>query len=182
MTSTKRGYVHSSAARELMRQKALKRGAKRSAAVEASVRKAMEDIDTEIESNDGIYPHNGGALSAAEVARRADIHETTLHKKLITLGEEVKTWLKLKEEKKHPVGRVRARRALSERLEDWKALYNGLKQSHRDTELQLQQFEAELEIVRKENRKLRDENKLLWEQIQASSVGRVVPFRREPVK
>jgi len=182
MTSTKRNSVRSDAARELMRQCALQRGEQRSAQVEASVRKAMKDIDKEIQKNGGIYPHNGGALSAAEVARRAGIHVTTLHKKLKALGNEVKDWLDLKEEKKELVGRVRVRRALSERLKDWQALYHGLEQSHRDTELQLQQFEAELEIARDEIRKLRDENEILWGKAQAALTERVVPLRRKPVK
>ena len=51
------------------------RGVARTHKMELAVKEAMRAIEAEMQSNGGIYPANGGAVSMAELARRADISE-----------------------------------------------------------------------------------------------------------
>jgi hypothetical protein len=137
----------------------------------------MSEIEEEIKANDGTYPHKNGALSAAEVARRAGVHPTTLYtkKQRDGLGSEVKNWLdNLKCEKS--IGSGRIRRSVVERMEDWKTQYENLAQSHRDTELALQQLEAELEDARRRLAAAETENQRLSILLAAASLEKVVPF------
>ncbi|MBB5501645.1 hypothetical protein [Paraburkholderia sp. MM5384-R2] len=136
----------------------------------------MNGIDEEMARNGGVYPHNGGAVSAAEVARRAGIHETTFYTaKQRDLGKEVKAWISgLKAT--NVVGRVRLRRTVAERLQEWMENYKGLAQSHRDTELELQQVEADRDAALVELERLRNENATLRENLSVSAAGRVVGF------
>lgn len=152
------------------------RGEKRSADVERRVQEAMATITTEMKANSGIYPENGGAVSMNEVARRAGIHATTLHTaKQSALGERVKLWVdSLK--KKEVVGRMRVRRTFAERAEDWKARYEALQNNHIKTELDLQQAEAERDEARSDVEKLRVENTLFFEFLEASGKGKVTPI------
>jgi len=163
--------------RELIRAKALERGQQRSAEIRSRVLAAMATIEQEMAANEGIYPHNGGAVSAAEVARRAEVHTTTFHSpKQRELGEEVRDWLEgLK--KRHTISVATVKRSLAERISDWKELYEGLAQSHRDTELQLQQTEAELEQMRAQLAAVSGERDTLREQLAKASGGAVVPLR-----
>lgn len=126
---------------------AAKRGQARTDAVAAKVREAMKTIKQEMDSNDGIYPLNGGAVSLNEVARRADISDTTLYApKQGDLKQEVSDWIDgLKEAE--VVGRVRVQRKLSERLADWKKLYEDLQCQFIEVELELQEKQAQLETL-----------------------------------
>jgi hypothetical protein len=137
----------------------------------------MAAIEKEMASNDGVYPQNNGAVSAAEVARRAGVHATTFFSpKQRELGEQVRSWLEsLKKSKAISVQTVK--RSLAERIADWKVMYEGLAQSHRDTELVLQQVEAELSQSRKQLRALSEERDLLREQLVRVGGTSVVPLR-----
>ena len=161
---------------ELMRTKALERGSARSIEVRQRVKDAMTAIQVEMASNDGIYPQNKGAVSAAEVARRAGVHPTTFFSpKQRELGDEVRVWLEsLKKQK--VVGRGPVRRALAERIADWRQLYEGLAQSHRDTELQLQQTESDLDKARRELEEVTHERDALRRLVAASAGSNVVPI------
>jgi hypothetical protein len=171
--------TRSEATRALIKERALERGKRRSDDVEKRVRAMMITIEQEIAGNDGIYPLNGGALSGAELARRAGVHPTTFYSKTQRkLGEDVQTWVDTISAA-NVVGRGPVRRNLSERLEDWKTLYNGLAQSHRDTELELQQTEAELAAAREEIEKLRNENEGLREFLAKAGHEKVVPLRKK---
>ncbi len=163
--------------RALIQQSALQMGQARSDDVEQRVRAVMATIEKEMADNDGIYPHNKGALSKAEVARRADIHPTTFHtEKQRKLGGEVQTWLDDLKEKK-VVGRGSVRRELADRVADWKQQYEGLQQSHRDTELELQQVQADLQTLQKEMEKLQREHERVLKQLAAAAGEKVVPLR-----
>lgn len=50
----------------------------RTSAVEMRVSATIETIKQELQSNDGVYPHNKGRLSMAEVCRRAKVSSITL--------------------------------------------------------------------------------------------------------
>lgn len=163
--------------RGVAQQAAKKRGEKRTEDVRARVKATMAVIEKEMESNDGIYPHRNGALSAAEVARRAGIHPTSFFTdKLRDLGAEVKDWLAvLKREK--VVGSVKVHKTLAARIEDWKKLYDGLLQSHRDTELELQETQHQLGEALKNIRELKREHAQLKQLAADAASKRVVPLR-----
>lgn len=157
---------------------AIARGEKRSADIARRVQIAMTTIMDEIKANKGIYPHNGGAISKNEVARRAEINPTTLFSpKQRALGERVTLWLdQLKN--KETVGRMRVRRSFAERAEDWKTRYLALQMSHIKTELDLQHAEAERDEVRAEVAKLRQDYAALIDQLRLAGTSRVTPMPR----
>lgn len=164
------------ATRERIRSKALLQGQQRSAETRERVLAAMATIEQEMAANGGIYPQNKGAVSAAEVARRADVHTTTFFSpKQRDLGNEVRAWLDSL--KKREAVSVRAiKRSLAERISDWRELYDGLAQSHRDTELQLQQVESELAKVRELLAATSHERDALREQLTLVRGASVVPL------
>lgn len=148
---------------------ASKRGAERTAKVMQRVEDAIRAITNEMQSNGGIYPHNGGAVSVAEVARRAEINESTFYKKdNIALKERVALWLDTLK-KKETVGRMRVRKTFQQRAESWKQKYDALANRHIRTELELQQLEAEHE-------KLRRDYDTLLEQMRVAGKKKVTPF------
>lgn len=150
---------------------ALKRGEDRTAKTLQRVEGAIRAISDEIQTNGGIYPNNGGAVSMAEVARRAGINESTFYKKDNTaLKERVALWLdSLK--KKETVGRMRVRKTFQQRAESWKKKYDALENRHIRTELELQQLQAEHE-------KLRRDYDTLLEQMRVAGKKKVTPIPR----
>lgn len=143
--------VISEQSREQMRQSALSRYDRNAEEIYTRVRKMMHTIQAEIDTNEGIYPHNRGSVSLAEVARRAQMHPVTFHKKrYIELAGEVKHWL----EKLHQgsvIGPVRIRKELGSRVQQWKQLYESLREAHRLTETDLAHAEARLQDLLKKN-------------------------------
>lgn len=156
---------------------ARKRGERRTADVRARVKAAMSAIESEMAANDGIYPHRNGAVSAAEVARRAEIHPTSFFtEKLSDLGGEVKNWLKgLKAEK--VVGSTKAKKTLATRVSEWRWLYEALLQSHRDTELELQEEQHLHSESRKRVENLERENARMTALLGDTEKRKVVALR-----
>lgn len=148
---------------------ALKRGAERTARIEQRVDEVIRAIADEMQAHGGIYPNNGGAVSMAEIARRAGINESTFYKKdNAALKERVALWLDTLK-KKETVGRMRVRKTFQQRAESWKEKYDALQNRHIRTELELQQLQAEQE-------KLRRDNEALIEQIRVAGQNRGIPF------
>lgn len=148
---------------------ALKRGADRTAKTMQCVEEAIRAISDEMQANGGIYPHNGGAVSMAEIARRAGINESTFYKKdNIALKERVALWLETLK-KKETVGRMRVRKTFQQRAESWKEKHDALANRHIRTELELQQLQAEHE-------KLRRDYDALLEQMRVAGKKKVTPF------
>lgn len=148
---------------------ALKRGADRTAKTLQRVEEAVRAISDEMQANGGIYPNNGGAVSMAEVARRAEINESTFYKKdNIALKERVTLWLDTLK-KKETVGRMRVRKTFQQRAESWKEKHDALVNRHIRTELELQQLQAEHE-------KLRRDYDTLLEQMRVAGEKKVTPF------
>lgn len=132
---------------ERLKKAAQEQGQQRTEAVLDKVRSAMRTISAEIAANEGVYPGNKGSLSMNELARRAGIHITTLHgEKYSDLLKEAKEWFE-RVKSGATIGRKRVRKALATRVSEWKDLYEKLCQSERDTNLALQQKEAELEAA-----------------------------------
>ena len=131
--------THSPRAIEIIRSKALKQGTGRAEAVVTAIRSAMKIIDQEVKANEGLYPHNGGALSLNELARRAEVHATTLFgSKYKGLKADVDSWLAAIKSTGF-VTRHEAQKSVIERVAQWRELYEALLRSHRKTELDLQE-------------------------------------------
>ncbi len=148
---------------------AAKRGAERTEKVVQRVESAIRAIEEEMKANGGIYPGNGGAVSMAEIARRAGINESTFYKKDNTLlKEQASLWLATLK-KTETIGRMRVRKTFEERAQGWQEKYRALETRHGITELQFQQLQAEFEALR------RDYDALL-EQLRAGATGKVTPI------
>lgn len=164
---------------------AARRGAARTAQMERQVTDAMQAIHADMQSNGGIYPNNGGAVSMAELARRAGISESSFYKKEpenLALKEKAVLWLdSLK--RMETVGRMRVKKTLSQRAEDWKQKHDALQQRHICTELELQASKAEWEVERKELTEkiasLECENAALVNLLRSSGDRKVTPLRLE---
>ena len=171
--------ARSSATRALIKESASVQGIQRTEEVVSAVRTAMSSIEDEITAHDGIYPGNKGALSFNEVARRAGIHNTTLYDKerYGAFKSEVNDWLK-SIKATAVTGRMKVRRAVTERVSEWKELYEGLVESHRISELDLQQAQRKLEESEVKIRSLEAENAKLQAALGAASKGKVVNFSK----
>lgn len=175
MTKATAGRKATPSKQELLKRAAQEQGQQRTEEVHDKVRAAMRTIEAEIATNEGIYPGNKGSLSMNELTRRASIHNTTLHgDKYGDLLKEAKAWLKgIKSGA--TIGRLRVRKTLAKRVSEWRELYEGLRQSERDTNLALQQREAELEAANAELESLRGQVEQLKSQLDAKT-GKVVPL------
>lgn len=159
---------------------ALARGKERTAAVGRRVLAAMDTIAAEMNENGGIYPHNGGAVSKNEVARRAGIGKTTFFTtKQAELNSRVEMWLESLK-KKETVGRMRVRLSYSERITAWQTKYHDLENAHVKTELDLQSAQAELEEELDRVVKLREQNAALLEQLRMVGNSNVIPITKRP--
>lgn len=151
---------------------ASRRGAARTAQMKQQVVQATQAIQADMHANGGIYPHNGGAVSMAELARRADISESSFYKKEpdnIALRERAALWLDTLK-KKETVGRMRVKKTIAQRAEDWKEKYHALERRHILTELELQSLEAE-------SQKLRAENAALIQLLHKHGVTNLIPIK-----
>lgn len=150
------------------------RGATRTRQLKRRVLLAMRMIRAEMRANGGIYPKNGGAVSMAELARRAEINESSFYKKEPvneTLKGRSERWLAALK-KKEVVGRTRVRKSFAQRNEEWNKKYHALEQRHIRTELELQSLQAQMEG-------LRSENAALHEQLKASGASKVTSIRKD---
>lgn len=161
---------------DMHKEAARLRGEARSAGVEARVHEAMVTIQREMAANRGIYPKNGGAVSMNEVARRAQISETTLFSpKQKELGKNVKAWVESLK-KTEVVGRKNVQRTVFERSEAWRIKYLALQDSHIATELDLQDAKVQLQVAQKAFADLKDKYELMLEQMRAGAVSKIIPF------
>lgn len=167
----KRAYSEESRAK--MRDAALARFGRDADLAHERVRSVLLTIQEEISNNGGIYPNNKGAVSMAEVARRAHIHPFTFHKpRYLELGKEVRAWLNTLKQGS-VVGRMRVRKELGTRVLEWKQLYEDLLEAHRISETDLAHAQARLDEVSKENAEMR--------RILANHASlKVVPLHKRP--
>ena len=148
---------------------AAKRGAAKTAKVHQKVDDAIRGIAEEMQANGGIYPHNGGAVSMAEIARRAGINEATFYKKNnAALKERASLWLDTTK-KTETVGRMRVRKTYQQRAESWHEKYKALETRHGITELQFQQLQAQYE-------ELQQKYDALLEQMRVGAASKVTPI------
>lgn len=161
---------------------AARRGAARTAQMEQQVADTMQAIHADLQANGGIYPHNGGAVSMAELARRAGISESSFYKKQpenLALKERAALWLETLK-KKETVGRMRVKKTLAQRSEDWRKKHEALEQRHICTELELQATKAEWEMeitgMTEMIATLERENAALRDQLHTTGASKVKPF------
>lgn len=157
---------------ESHKQAAALRGAARTQKMEQAFIEAMRSIEAEMKANGGIYPHRGGAVSMAELARRANISESNFYKKTpgnSDLKARASQWLETLK-RTETVGRVRAKKALAERADDWAEKYAALELRHIRTELELQSVEAQLQ-------KLSDENAAMLVLLHHQRSSKVSPIK-----
>ncbi len=151
---------------------AAKRGAAKTAKVHQKVDDAIRTITDEMQANGGFYPNNGGAVSMAEIARRAEINEATFYKKdNVALKVRASLWLDTLK-KEATVGRMRVRKTFQQRAEGWHEKYKALETRHCITELQFQQLQAEHE-------KLQHDYDVLLEQMLKCAEGKVSPLPKK---
>lgn len=166
--STKRSAegspAHEPAAAELT--PAQLKGLRRSQKISRRVLDAVALIRREMSSNKGVYPANGGEVSLAEIARRADVHPGTYYT-TAQKGKEAHLAAKaLVDELVPPVESSpqtsSRRQTLQQRLIDYQLEVDGLSASQDLTELQLQDAEAERDKAREErDEALSDRNKAI---------------------
>lgn len=135
------------------------RGAARTEKMEMAVKEAMRAIEAYMKANGGIYPENGGAVSMAELARKAGISESSFYKKApenLALKDVANLWLDTLK-KKETVGRMRVKKSLAQKAEGWQKKYHALEQRHFRTELELQSLEAQMQKLQKDNAALVDQ-------------------------
>ncbi len=136
---------------------------------EATIRKltdAMKAIEIDIQANDNLYPFNGGAVTQAEVCRRAGVSKTLLqapsHK--VSTKIMVDKWVADLNERLI-TGRKNIRRAVTARVDDWKQQHEYLRNSYHIDMLKLEEAEARVRALTAINAKLSSENAALRNQI-----------------
>lgn len=148
--SNNRKRAFSEASKDKMRAAALARHDNNAQVIFERVHAVMETIQKEMAANNGIYPQNKGGVSLAEVARRAGIHPVTLHKqRYIELTKDVRDWLETLKQGAI-VGRMRVRKELATRVQEWSQLYEDLLETHRISETDLAYANEKLKEAMKE--------------------------------
>jgi hypothetical protein len=160
----------------------IKSGAARTEKMEQKVWEAMKVILHEIKSNEGIYPNNGGEVSMAELARRADISESSFYKKdekNLVLKEMAVQWLETLK-KKETIGRTRVKKTHAERTKACNEKLKDLENSHILLGLELQECQAVREKADKANKKkislLEDEISALRDALAKAGASKITPF------
>jgi len=140
----------------------------RSLMVIKKLRAAINEIEVEIEANEGIYPYNGGKLSQAELCRRASINQVTLstaaHRN--TTRPMVEEWL-TRIRSATITGSKSVRRAVTDRAAEWKAHHQAIAENYRIAEL-------EMLDMRKKIRQLENENAALKELLTKSGNSKLL--------
>lgn len=133
-------------------------------AVHENVRNVMLLIQQEMIGNSGVYPHNKGVISQAELARRASMHPVTLHKPYYKeLVREIQEWI-VNVKSVGIVGHKRVRSDLKSRLKEHEELRISLQEALRisETDLELStakilELEEKCELLEKQNIELRNQ-------------------------
>jgi hypothetical protein len=140
----------------------------------ARLQRSMADIEREIASNEGIYSHNKGRVTQAEVLRRARVGVSTLqsapHKN--TTRTTLNMWLA------DVGGRVvrghkKIRRTVAERADAWRERYDEIAAAWAVAELEFIDAKNEVTALKARISELERERDELRE---SGSDGRVVPI------
>lgn len=166
----------SQASKEAIRLKAIDQGRVRYERVVECVVDAMQTIESEIKGNDGVYPGNGGALNLSELMRRSNISLKALFGQKYRDGfkrEIVDPWLE-KIKKSSATSRAEVKKNAAKRILEWRELYEDLLQSHRKSELDLQEALRMLAEAERLVLEYRRENQNLIDALGEKASGKVV--------
>lgn len=129
----------------------------RSEEVVEKLRNAQRNIEAEIDANDGLYPFNGGRISQAELCRRADVSPVTLstdaHRE--TTRRMVMEWIE-RIQSKAITGQKSVRKAVTDRVEDWKRQHAAIRDNYRLAELELMEMRRKYQLLSEENAALKE--------------------------
>ena len=144
---------HSAEAKERMSEAARKRNDANTVKIVERVHSAMASVEAELVGKEA--GATDVAPTLAEIARRASIHEVTLHKpRYKALLEEVRVWQKKLSQPESAKSKS-GKRSQQTRIAEWTKLYNDLKDTHRLTEIELSIANEELKAALAENEKLK---------------------------
>lgn len=116
---------------------------------EAKILETLRIIEDEI-NEDGVYPHNHGKLTLAEVARRAGVGESTLRNRHhLETKDHVKSWIK-KIATRVPVTKSEAKAASMKKV----AFYED---ALRKVNTEAMLWREELQALKLENQQLREQ-------------------------
>jgi len=97
---------------------------------------AMKEMETEIDSNKGVYPYNGGKISQQEVLRRASLSAAALQKNTHEdLRNDVNAWLAVVM-KKAITGAKSVRRSVMDCVDEVKTDLDRIMQQWAEAELE----------------------------------------------
>lgn len=131
---------------------------------------AMKAIELDIHANDNLYPFNAGAVTQAEVCRRAGISKTLLQAPAHKTSTKVMVDTWVAELKNRLItGRKNVRRAVTARADDWKEQHEYLRSSYHIDMLKLEEAQAQIRKLTEDVASLREENAALREQIASPS-------------
>jgi len=150
----------------------------RSSTFVTKLREAMTVIEAEIEHNEVLYPFNSGRLTKAELCRRAGVDDKTLqnptHKS--STNKMVDDWLE--RVKRHVAqGRTVVRRAVTERAEHWKQEHDRIGNAYALAELEHNERMVELEKLKGENAKLKQDITELREMLGRAEEKNIISIR-----
>lgn len=151
----------------------------RTTKVIAKVREAMKDMELDIQNSEGIYPFNGGRITAAEVCRRAKISNMTLqapsHRDSTKVV--VEEWIK-KLTVRLTTGAKIVRRAVTDRAEEWKRVHDDIATAYHIDHLTLVNVRADLDDAQKRIKELEELNATLLEQLKTVSGLNITPITK----
>lgn len=167
---------YSQTAKDLIRRKALDQGRNRYDSVVQAVTAAMHRIELEIKGNGDVYPSNGGGLTLNELLRRSDVGLKTLFGPKYKEGfkrEVVDPWLE-KIKTSAVTSRREAAKSAIKRASEWREMYDDLLQSHRKSELDLQEARRRLAEAERHLVTYKRENDELKVALSEATGGKVV--------
>lgn len=131
---------------------------------------AMKAIELDIQANDNLYPFNAGAVTQAEVCRRAGVSKTLLQAPTHKTSTKVMvdTWV-VELKNRLITGRKHVRRAVTARADDWKEQHEYLRTSYHIDMLKLEDAQTQIRKLTEDVATLREENAALREEIASPS-------------
>ena len=151
----------------------------RTTQVIAKVKGAMKEMELDIQNSEGIYPFNGGRITAAEVCRRAKISHMTLQAPAHRDSTKVvvEEWIK-RMTVRLTTGAKIVRRAVTDRAEEWKRVHDEIATAYHIDHLTLVNIRAELEDAKNRVAELEEVNASLLEQLNTVSGLNITPITR----
>jgi hypothetical protein len=145
----------------------------RSQDVVRRIKKAMKAIESDIETNEGLYPFNGGRVSQAEVCRRAGVRNVTLQGKVHKAGTKLEVDRFVTRIRSSSIsGSKSVRRVITDRTNNWKELHRRIAEAYHIDAMRYEKAFTRIRELEEENSQLRIE--------LASLSGRnIVPIERQ---